>query len=275
MSSIQSDINIWRSHELQAELIHGRFVDYAYDVHTHETACFALLTEGSIRIKMRGTEFVARKGDLYAIDADEPHAGWATDEKGWRLRTLYVDVAHLRQLVRGERGANLPALAGPIINAPEVIAHLPALHQCSEVEGSRLSRDRAYLSFADKLLERHVKHSYHIEKDGNELGAVRMARDFLDAHLQDNVSLVTIAQQTGLPQYKLFRAFERTYGMTPHAYQRQARVRFAMRLLRQGVTLVDAGALSGFSDQAHFTRWFKRFMGVTPGLYQRAFHPLE
>jgi len=102
-----------------------------------------------------------------------------------------------------------------------------------------------------------------------------MARDFLDAHLQDNVSLVTIAEQTGLAQYKLFRSFERTYGMTPHAYQRQARVRFAMRLLRQGVTLVDAGALSGFSDQAHFTRWFKRFMGVTPGLYQRAFHPLE
>jgi len=79
MPEIQSDINIWRSSDLQAELIRGRFIDYAYDVHTHETACFALLTEGQIRIRMRGNEFVAHKGDLYAIDADEPHAGWAID----------------------------------------------------------------------------------------------------------------------------------------------------------------------------------------------------
>ncbi|AYZ31849.1 AraC family transcriptional regulator [Serratia sp. FDAARGOS_506] len=270
MTPIQSDISIWRSSELQAELIHGRFVDYAYDVHTHETACFALLTEGSIRIKMRGSEFVAHKGELYAIDAEEPHAGWAIDENGWRLRTLYVDVGYLRQLVREGHGAQLPMLAGPIIKDPEVIADLYSLHHCSEVEGSRLFRDQAYLSFADKLFERHVRHRHVVTREGKELNRVKMARDFLDAHLCDNISLIAIAGEVGLPQYKLFRAFERTYGMTPHAYQRQARVRYAMQLLRQGISLIDAGEVSGFSDQAHFTRWFKRFMGITPGQYQKA-----
>ena len=80
---------IWRDDELAAaELLRGRFVDYSYDVHTHDKACFALITRGAIRIRMRATEFVARAGDLYAIDAEEPHAGWPIDKWGWSLRTL-------------------------------------------------------------------------------------------------------------------------------------------------------------------------------------------
>jgi len=271
MPEIQSDINIWRSSDLQAELIRGRFIDYAYDVHTHETACFALLTEGQIRIRMRGNEFVAHKGDLYAIDADEPHAGWAIDAAGWQLRTLYVDIGHLRQLVREQTGGHTPVIAGPIIQDKEVAAYLHSLHQCSEIEGSRLYRDQAYCAFADKLLERHVKQRNVLAKPGTETHATKVARDYLDAHLGDQVSLVNIAEQTGLPQYRLFRAFARAYGMTPHEYQRQARVRYAMQLIRQRHSLTDAGILSGFADQAHFTRWFKRFMGVTPGQYQKAF----
>jgi AraC-like DNA-binding protein len=270
MSETGTDITIWRAPALQAELIRGRFVDYAYGVHTHETACFALLTAGSIRIRMRGNEFMAHQGDLYAIDADEPHAGWAIDDTGWRLRTLYVDMAHLRQLVRDVPGVPGAALAGPIIRDPDVAACLHALHHCSEINGSHLFRDQAYLSFADKLLARHVTQRRSAPPPGAEMAAVRRVRDYLDEHLEDTVSLIDLATEAGLPQYRLFRAFERLYGMTPHAYQRQARVRYAMRLLRQRCSLSEAGLQAGFADQAHFTRWFRRFMGVTPGQYQRA-----
>jgi len=94
---------IWRDNELAAaELLRGRFVDYSYDVHTHDKACFALITRGAIRIRMRTTEFVARAGDLYAIDAEEPHAGWPIDTCGWSLRTLYVDLARLQEIVGDE-----------------------------------------------------------------------------------------------------------------------------------------------------------------------------
>jgi hypothetical protein len=89
---------IWYAADLGgAELLRGWFVDYAYDVHTHDKACFALLTRGAIRIKMRSGEMVARAGDLYAIGAEEPHAGWPVDDDGWGLRTLYVDLRHLRR----------------------------------------------------------------------------------------------------------------------------------------------------------------------------------
>jgi AraC-like DNA-binding protein len=50
-------------------------------------------------------------------------------------------------------------------------------------------------------------------------------------------------------------------------------VRVARRLLSRGVSPVVAAAEAGFADQAHLTRWFRRYYGVTPGAYRGALHP--
>ncbi|MGW7385967.1 helix-turn-helix domain-containing protein [Streptomyces sp. NPDC054794] len=49
------------------------------------------------------------------------------------------------------------------------------------------------------------------------------------------------------------------------------RLRRARRLPTSGMVPTDAAA-SGFSDQSHCNRWFKRTYGITPGVYQRSGH---
>lgn len=266
---------IWRAEELgSAELLRGRFADYAYDVHTHETACFALITRGAIRIRMRGTEFTAQTGDLYAIDADEPHAGWPVDAAGWSLRTLYVDTGTLRALVAADgRADRMPRLAGPVIRDPALAALLRGVHWCSEVGGPALKREARYLAFVRRLLARHTATPETVPEPGREARAVRLARAFLDQRLDQQVSLGEVAAAAGLPPFRLLRAFERATGMSPHRYQRQARIRLAAGLIRLGRPLGEAAAEAGFADQAHLTRSFRRTLGVTPGAYQRLYRP--
>lgn len=260
-------VTLWQAPELQAELLRGQFVDFSYDVHTHETACFALLTAGQIRIRMRGTEFTARQGDLYAIDADQPHAGWAVDAEGWQLRTLYVDTGHLRSLVQDGRRQPL-RLSGPIIRDARTARLLHDLHRGSEEQAPRLLRDQACMAFASALLGHHMRDAQGPATVGAEPAAVRTAREMLAQRLDDHVSLQQLAAAADVPPFVLLRAFERATGMSPHAWQRQARVRLAMRLIRAGRSLSDASVEAGFSDQPHCTRWFRRFMGITPGQYQ-------
>jgi len=271
----KTDTSIWQAPELGAELLRGRFADFSFDLHTHDRACFALLTWGAIRIRMRGGEFVARRGDLYAIDADEPHAGWPIDDQGWSQRTLYVDIAYLRSLIGDERGIvplrnGAGRLAGPLIRDPALSAMLYGVHRCSQERGPALYREERYLAFASRLFERHAGGVPAPRFAGKEEGAVRLAREFLDQRLDAQVSLDMIAAAAGLPPFRLFRAFQRAMGMTPHGYQRQARIRSATDLIRRGRALAEVAAAAGFADQAHLTRCFRRTMGVTPGLFRDA-----
>jgi len=267
-------VKIWRADDLgSAELLRGRFADYAYDVHTHDKACFALLVRGAIRIRMRGLEFVARAGDLFAIDAEEPHAGWPVDGDGWSLRTLYVEMKRLHGLLGVADGidGSVPTLAGPIIRDPELATLFREVHFCSETAGPSLRRGETYLNFIARLFSRYTREGITCEPPlAREDRAIRLAKDFLDHHLDEHVHLKDIAAAAGLPPFRLFRAFERATGMSPHAYQRQARIRFATGLIRLGHPLRHVAAAAGFADQAHLTRSFRRSLGVTPGVYQRA-----
>jgi hypothetical protein len=154
----RADAQLWRADDLGADLLRGRFADFAYDVHSHDTACLALITAGAIRIRMRGAEFVAQAGDLYAIDVDEPHAGWPIDADGWSQRTIYVELARLESLIEDHdrQGVGL-SLRGPIIRDAGLSRLFYDLHRASEEDRAPLRRDERYLDFAEILFSRHVR----------------------------------------------------------------------------------------------------------------------
>jgi AraC-like DNA-binding protein len=263
-----TETRLWCAEDLGAALLRARFANFSYDLHTHDTACLALITAGAIRIRMRGGSFIAQQGDLYAIDPDEPHAGWPIDAGGWSQRTIYVDLAQLRGRLTDDRAAG--SLRGPIIRDAALAAQFMAVHRHSEQGSPALLRDTLYLDLAQRLFERHVSHRLPDAVIGPEHQAVRRARDYLDHHLGERVSLAAVAKAAELTPFRLYRAFERSTGMTPHHYQRQARVRLAVRLIRRGMALADIAAAAGFADQAHLTRSFQSRMGVTPGAYRAA-----
>jgi len=271
--ALTAKTKIWRDDDLAAaELLRGRFADYSYDVHTHDKACLALITRGAIRIRMRATEFVARAGDLYAIDAEEPHAGWPIDESGWSLRSLHVDIARLQAIIADEaRTTQIPSLAGPIIRDRYLNSILYKVHAGSEDAGPPLAREERLSPFVAWLFAHHTRSVLDLPKVGREDKAIRSAQEFLDCHLDEKVHLADVAEAAGLPPFRLLRAFQRTTGMTPHAYQRQARARLAAGMIRLGHPLREVAMAAGFADQAHLTRIFRRTMGVTPGAYRRVY----
>jgi AraC-like DNA-binding protein len=61
--------------------------------------------------------------------------------------------------------------------------------------------------------------------------------------------------------------FKRFTGLSPHSYLVQIKIQNAQRLLQKEKDIASVAYDTGFTDQAHFTRWFKKIMGVTPGRF--------
>ena len=65
------------------------------------------------------------------------------------------------------------------------------------------------------------------------------------------------------------RHFRRAYATSPDRYRTMRRLALARRAIQDGVPLAAVAAESGFADQSHMTRQFKRVYGVTPAVYAR------
>ncbi len=77
------------------------------------------------------------------------------------------------------------------------------------------------------------------------------------------------AADLGTGPFALLRAFRDAYGLPPHAWLTDARVRRARQLLDAGTAPAEAAVAVGFTDQPHLNRHFTRIVGVPPGAYQR------
>lgn len=83
-------------------------------------------------------------------------------------------------------------------------------------------------------------------------------------------SLAEIAAKLGLSPSQLSRAFKTSTGFPPHRWQLNHRIAKAQELLRfSGLPLSQIALATGFAEQSHFTRVFKKVVGVSPGAWQR------
>lgn len=92
-----------------------------------------------------------------------------------------------------------------------------------------------------------------------------------DGGFMENISLEDLCRLTGLSKYYLLRSFTKQKGISPYSYLETIRIDKAKKLLEQGILPIDAALQTGFTDQSHFSNFFKKFIGLTPKQYMNIF----
>ena len=108
---------------------------------------------------------------------------------------------------------------------------------------------------------------------GNGLAPWQLRRvmEYLEAHMTQDISLEEMAKLVGLSQSQFARSFKISTGMPPYKWSLDARIKRAQELLSVGKESIAFIALqTGFADQSHFTKTFRRATGATPKDWQRS-----
>jgi AraC family transcriptional regulator len=229
--------------------------------HDHEFACLTVVLRGAVRKSFSTSTVDVSAPGAVAMPPRESHrARFSRDG----VEVLMVEPMQDPSTMLGEStrlfDAVLP-LADPVVSglawrlrrefaSPDSVTPLAVTGMVLEMLASAARRSPA----------QHGRPAW-----------IPTAEDYLRAHFMEPVDLSDLACAVHQLPARVTREFRTHLGTTPCDYVRRLRIDWAMREMCEGDRpLSDIGLAAGFADQSHFTRVFRRLVGVPPGRFRRS-----
>jgi AraC-like DNA-binding protein len=245
------------------DLMRARFVRHGFARHTHETFALGVVRDGISDLWSGGVRHVIPAGGIVLLNPGEVHTGGPVDDVGWAYRVFYPSV----DVVAAATGCPTPWFTRAIVDDPAAAAVMGQAHLAAQ-SADRLASE-TLLTAALSLLWQGYGAGRRAAEPAGGGREVAVARDILHDRMVAPPSLGELAALVGTSRFALLRAFRTRYGLPPHAYLNQLRVRRAQVLLDDGMPAAAVAVAVGFADQSHLSRHFRRLVGIAPGRYQR------
>ena len=244
------------------ERIEAQFSGNAFEPHRHDTYALGVTLKGVQTFSYRGEKRFSMPGQVIVLHPDEEHDGGAGTEDGLQYRMLYLEPSLLLECLEAEK-IGLPFVDEPVIGDAALASVLLAALGELDRELDELFVDD-FVSRVGGGLARHARVTQR------PLGSVawrqaRSARDYLEAHATRAVRSGELEAVAGLDRFALARHFRAAFATSPHRYLLMRRLQQARAMIGAGGSLSDVAAATGFADQSHLNRHFKKAYGMTPG----------
>lgn len=238
--------------------------------HFHEYYVIGFIEDGNRYLSCRNKEYTIGSGDLILFNPMENHTCEQIDDRALDYRCLNVTEEIMRKTVADITGRSfLPEFTTTVAYKSEQVLPLKELHQMLMEEQESFQKEESFYFLIEQLLENYTEKQplapIAISKQ------IQIACDYMDENFSGPVSLDDLSHSSGLNKYTLLRSFTRQRGITPYQYLETIRVGYAKKLLELGVPPIEAAGQAGFTDQSHFTKYFKILIGLTPKQYQNIF----
>ena len=229
--------------------------------HSHDYHCIGFLISGRGAAELGTESWTIQPGWLNVIPGGVQHVEWCGTRQ---VRWCGIEIPALRDEFAAE--------AKRVFDRPFQVSGGPAAAIVVRMyREMRLADDASSLSLHGLGLEllatlARVSRPSAVEGRG---GWIKRMEDYLRANFQERLTLDEVAAEVGVHPTHMARVFRRQFGATMGEFLRGLRIERAMGLLTHShLPLSEISQCSGFSDQAHFTRVFKRHLGMTPGAYR-------
>ena len=234
--------------------------------HWHAEWSFGAAVQGGCHCSIGGQPVQIRRGDLVVIAPHVVHTGAVHDSDT-------LGPVHMVMLYASPEWLNLqgvqPPAQGGVLHAPDLAADAQALGSAADV-----------VPWLRAVVERFDSSGSTARAPTLSDNLIAPTQQQLLAQLQSAVldgtrTVAALAARCGVSRKWMHLQMTRWTGMAPSDYLRTARLHRARLLLDEGMPPAEVAAACHFADQAHFTRWFRRAFGYTPGDWVAASQALQ
>ncbi len=265
-------IKLWRVPGLESvELLRATYYQQNFDRHAHDGYAVGIIEQGALEFYYRGETVVAPHGMINLTIPGEVHDGHAYADKGWTYRMFYLDSDTMQRTTAQLIGKRVrqPFFRSGVIKDDVLARTIYQVHRLMEDPAvPLLEKETGLMCMLTQWILRHAEPAMRQHAIGDEQKPVMRARDYIEMNYGQQVSIKTLASIAGLSPYHFIRVFKKHMGLTPHAYLKQVRIKRAKQMLATNMPITQTAADSGFADQSHLSRQFKRTYGITPGQYR-------
>jgi AraC-like DNA-binding protein len=268
---IREERTVRYDNDLGIEAYRFKGIMLKFPNHFHEYYVIGFIEAGRRHLSCKNKEYTINGGDMILFNPLDNHTCEQTDGKTLDYRCINIKQEIMRKTVKEITGTEyLPRFIEPVAYRSEHVGLLRELHQMIMEEREDFEKEEIFYFLIKQLIEKYAEPESSREPEvlDEEIEAVCK---FLEQNHSEHISLDELARMANRNKYSLLRAFTRLKGITPYRYLETVRVNQAKTLLEQGKVPIDAAIQTGFTDQSHFSKFFKEFIGLTPGQYRDIF----
>lgn len=256
--------------ELRIEAYHYEGIVQPFPNHFHEYYVIGFVEKGERCLSCKNQVHNIKRGNILLFNPGDNHACVQSDDGTLEYRGFNITkevMLDLAEEVTGKR--ELLGFSKNVILDDEITCYLRSLHKQVMRGSCEFDKEESLFLLISLLIQKYGK-SFEscIPECGEE---IKKVCTFIEQHYAERIHLEQICQYSGLSKSTLLRAFTKSKGVTPYSYLENIRIGEAKKLLEQGVSPIETALATGFSDQSHFTNYFSRFIGLSPGVYREIF----
>lgn len=267
----QEQRHVYYDRDLQIEAYNLSGVVQTFPNHFHEYYVIAYMEGGRRHMSCKGKEYNLSAGDLVLFNPRDNHYCAPIDGSIMDYRALNISRESMARAAKEVTGTDYrPNFTQNVVYQSEIAKSLCDVYDLIVHAAPRLEKEEAFFFMLQQIFQEYS--SPFTEADILEPDPqLKILCSYMEKHYEDNISLEELLAMTNYSKSYLLRSFTKQVGVSPYRYLQNVRLTKAKALLEQGTAPIDAASMAGFSDQSHFTNFFKEFIGLTPKQYQRIF----
>lgn len=267
----QEQRHVYYDSDLKIEAYNLSGVVQKFPNHFHEYYVIGFIEGGRRHLWCKNQEYEVSAGDLILFNPRDNHYCAPVDGEPLDYRAVNIQSEVMEQAVKEITGQQfIPHFTQNVVFHSDITQSVAALYHAILHRSLKLEKEEALFFLLEQVIQEFstpFKEEDVLAQDER----IQALCGYMEEHFAENVTLDDLLSMTPFGKSYLLRSFTKQLGVSPYRYLQTIRLDKSKKFLEQGIPPVEAAAMAGFSDQSHFTHFFKEFIGLTPRQYQKIF----